>query len=33
MAMVADAGICQCANEDYTAYAVTPRDVWARYSR
>src|SRR5262245_47372863 len=24
MAMVADAGICQCSNEQYTAYAVTP---------
>jgi amidase len=33
MAMVAHAGICQCSNELYTAYAVTPRDVWAPYSR
>jgi len=33
MALVADAGICQCSNEQYTAYAVTPRDVWQPYAR
>jgi amidase len=33
MAMVADAGICQCSNDFFTAYAVTPRDVWAPYAR
>jgi acetamidase/formamidase len=31
MAMVADAGICQISNDDYTAYCVTPRDVWETY--
>jgi acetamidase/formamidase len=33
MAMVADAGICQCSNDYFTAYAVTPRAVWAPYAR
>ena len=33
MGMVADAGICQCTNDLYTAYAVTPRAVWAPYAR
>jgi acetamidase/formamidase len=33
MAMVADAGICQCSNDYFTAYAVTPRDVWRPYAR
>jgi amidase len=31
MAMVADAGICQISNDDYTAYCVAPRDVWEPY--
>jgi acetamidase/formamidase len=33
MAMVAQAGICQISNEDYTAYCVAPRDVWDPYRR
>jgi amidase len=33
MAMVAQAGICQISNDYYTAYCVTPRDVWDRYRR
>ena len=33
MAMVAQAGICQISNTDYTAYCVTPRDVWEPYRR
>jgi acetamidase/formamidase len=33
MAMVAQTGICQISNEDYTAYCVAPRDVWERYRR
>jgi len=32
MAMVAQAGICQISNTDFTAYCTTPRDVWAAYS-
>ncbi len=31
MAMVAQAGICQISNDDYTAYCVSPRDVWDPY--
>jgi len=31
MAMVAQAGICQVSNDDYTAYCVTPRDAWDAY--
>ena len=31
MAMVAQAGICQISNDDYTAYCVAPRDVWDAY--
>jgi acetamidase/formamidase len=31
MAMVADAGICQISNTDFTAYCTTPRDVWEAY--
>lgn len=31
MAMVAQAGICQISNDDYTAYCVSPRDVWEAY--
>jgi len=33
MAMVAQAGICQISNTDYTAYCVAPRDVWRPYAR
>ena len=33
MAMVAQAGICQISNDDYTAYCVAPRDVWEPYRR
>jgi amidase len=33
MAMVANAGICQISNTDYTAYATTPRAVWEAYRR
>jgi acetamidase/formamidase len=33
MAMVADVGICQISNTDYTAYCVSPRDVWEPYRR
>src|SRR5262245_4231998 len=33
MAMVAQAGICQVSNDDYTAYCVAPRDVWDPYRR
>ena len=33
MAMVADAGICQISNDDYTAYCTAPRDVWSPYAR
>jgi len=33
MAMVAQAGICQISNTDYTAYCVAPRDVWEPYRR
>ena len=33
MAMVAQAGICQISNTDYTAYCSTPRDVWEAYCR
>ena len=32
MAMVADAGICQISNDDYTAYCTAPRDVWQPYT-
>ena len=32
MAMVADAGICQISNDDYTAYCTAPRDVWQPYA-
>jgi acetamidase/formamidase len=32
MGMVAHAGICQCSNDYFTAYAVTPRDAWAPYA-
>jgi acetamidase/formamidase len=31
MAMVAQAGICQISNDDYTAYCVSPRTVWDAY--
>ena len=31
LAMVAQAGICQISNTDYTAYCVAPRDVLAPY--
>jgi acetamidase/formamidase len=31
LAMVADAGICQISNTDYTAYCAMPRDVLAPY--
>jgi acetamidase/formamidase len=31
MAMVAQAGICQISNTDYTAYCVTPREIWEPY--
>ena len=31
LAMVADAGICQISNTDYTAYCVAPRDVLEPY--
>ena len=33
MAMVAQTGICQISNTDYTAYCVTPRDIWDPYRR
>jgi len=33
MAMVAQAGICQISNDDYTAYCVAPREVWEPYRR
>jgi amidase len=33
MAMVANAGICQISNTDYTAYAVAPRAPWEAYRR
>jgi acetamidase/formamidase len=33
MAMVAQAGICQISNDDYTAYCVAPRQVWDAYRR
>jgi amidase len=33
LAMVADTGICQISNTDYTAYCVAPRDVLERYRR
>jgi acetamidase/formamidase len=33
MAMVANVGICQISNTDYTAYCVSPRDVWEPYRR
>jgi len=33
LAMVAQAGICQISNDDYTAYCVAPRDVWEPYRR
>ena len=33
LAMVAQAGICQISNTDYTAYCVTPRDVLEPYRR
>jgi acetamidase/formamidase len=33
LAMVADAGICQISNTDYTAYCVAPRDVLEHYRR
>jgi acetamidase/formamidase len=33
MAMVAQSGICQISNPDYTAYCVVPRDVWQPYAR
>ena len=33
MAMVAQAGICQISNTDYTAYCVAPRGVWRPYAR
>ena len=33
MAMIANAGICQISNTDYTAYCVTPREVWEAYRR
>jgi amidase len=33
MAMVAQAGICQISNTDYTAYCVAPRSVWRPYAR
>jgi hypothetical protein len=31
--MVAQAGICQISNTDYTAFCTVPRDVLAPYSR
>jgi vancomycin resistance protein YoaR len=31
--MVANAGICQISNTDYTAYCTAPRDVLAPYAR
>ena len=31
MAMVAQAGICQISNTDYTAYCSTPREIWEAY--
>ena len=31
--MVAQAGICQISNTDYTAYCVAPRDVLGPYAR
>jgi amidase len=33
LAMVAQAGICQISNTDYTAYCVAPRDVLEPYRR
>jgi acetamidase/formamidase len=33
LAMVADAGICQISNTEYTAYCTMPRDVLAPYGR
>jgi acetamidase/formamidase len=33
LAMVANARIAQISNTDYTAYCVTPRDVFAPYLR
>jgi amidase len=33
LAMVADAGICQISNTDYTAYCTVPRDVLHPYTR
>jgi amidase len=33
LAMVAQTGICQISNTDYTAYCVTPRDVLEPYRR
>lgn len=33
MAMMADAGICQISNDDYTAYCTAPLAVWQPYSR
>jgi acetamidase/formamidase len=33
MGMVADAGICQVSNTDFTAYCTIPRDVLAPYLR
>jgi amidase len=33
MAMVAQAGICQISNDEYTAYCVASRDVWEAYRK
>ena len=33
LAMIANAGICQISNTDYTAYCTAPRDVLAPYAR
>jgi amidase len=33
MAMVAQVGICQISNDEYTAYCVAPRDVWEAYRK
>ena len=33
MAMVAQTGISQISNDDYTAYCVAPRDLWDAYRR
>jgi amidase len=33
LAMIAQAGICQISNTDYTAYCAAPRDVLEPYRR